>query len=320
MNWQPGASVATAQLRAAMLQRLRARFDDQQVMEVQTPGLCRYAVTDVHIDCLSASAPLLDRQFFLRTSPEYALKRLLAAGYPDVYEIGPVYRDGECGARHEPEFTMLEWYRHEFDLDAIIDDTLQVLQTALLPLSDSGWLQPTADTRRYDDWLLAATHCDSDSDMQTLQGKLAEDFPADLSSDRQAVLDWLFDRQVTAIMPRNQFCVVTHYPAAQAALARLDATGERALRFEVYFNGLELANGFVELADAREQRARFTNDQAVRAAQSRFAPHIDEPFIAALTAGLPDCAGVAIGVDRLVMLLSGCDHIRDVVSFTSTQG
>ncbi|MEO0576058.1 MAG: EF-P lysine aminoacylase EpmA [Pseudomonadota bacterium] len=297
-----------------MLARLRDYFRAHNVLEVSTPSLCQYPVTDVHVDSLSARAAQLQRDYYLRTSPEYSLKRLLAAGYPDIYEIGPVFRDGESGRRHQPEFTMLEWYRHAYAIDDIVSDTLSVLHTALHEAPRD--LSPDR-VATYDSLLFERLGVDSDASIDMLRERVGPDFPQALEHDRDAMLDWLFDQQVAAYFDDARFTAVTHYPASQAALACIDPVSQRALRFEVYRGPLELANGFVELRDADEQRARFNNDIEIRTQQGRVQYPIDDLFLAALDAGLPQCAGVAVGIDRLMMALIGTDDIAKVVSFTS---
>ncbi|MEM9171257.1 MAG: EF-P lysine aminoacylase EpmA [Pseudomonadota bacterium] len=317
MSWRPLADVDTARTRAALLRALRRYFDDSGALEVQTPVLGNSSIPDPNIDSLRAVAPQLRRQFYLQTSPEFAMKRLLAGGYPDIYQIASVFRDGERGARHLPEFTMLEWYRLGATLDDIVQDTEALLLQALKPVHTSTPLTITDATRvrRYDDWLQDAVGINSDAPVDALQHLAGEDFPPGLKQQKQALLDWIFDRDVAAHFRNDHLQVVTHYPREQAALARLDDTGTRALRFEVYLGALELANGFVELCDPEEQRRRFESDLATRAQRDQQLLPLDEEFLAALEHGLPDCAGVALGVDRLLMLISQHPHIDNTVTF-----
>ena len=319
-DWAPDCDVATARRRADVLAQIRRYFNQHDVLEVQTPLLSAAAVSDVHIESIRADVTVLGRPMYLHTSPEYAMKRLLAAGFPDCYQLCTVFRDGECGARHQPEFTMLEWYRHGFDLQSIIDDTTALIRNALAHTSAHDAADNAPCQWRYDAALANACGLDSDSAIDALRGAAGAGFPAALRDDRDALLDFLFDDRVARNLRGDALTVVTHYPASQAALAKIDPACHRALRFEVYLGGLELANGFVELQDAAEQRRRFDNDQRRRSDAGLPQRPIDAQFLAALAAGLPDCAGVALGVDRLVMLAAGKKTIGEVLSFAHRTG
>lgn len=296
-----------------MLNGVRQYFAQQDVLEVASPLLLEAPVTEPNIDSLVASSPQSSRHWYLRTSPEYPLKRLLAAGWPDLFEIGRVFRDGELGRRHQPEFTMLEWYRLGFELDGIVADTEAVIQTALTAAGcDTA---PQTVRRTYDDWLEQYCGLRSDCDIATLRSSIAQAFPESLNDDRDALLNFIFDTQVAAQFPRSQLSIVSHFPASQAALARIDQQLDRALRFEVYLGPVEIANGFVELTDAIQQRTRFDRDNQHRIARGQAPMPIDDAFLAALETGLPDCSGVAIGIDRLLMHAIGSDEISDVTLF-----
>ena len=309
-DWRPGHTLEVAQLRARLLARARQWFADRDVLEVTTPALDAAAVSDVNIESIAATVTTLDAPQFLHTSPEYAMKRLLAAGFPDIYQICTVFRDGEVGRRHQPEFTMLEWYRHGMDLDAIVDDTVGLIRSLLGDLV-------TGDTRRlrYDDALRAHCNVDASADLTSLQAAAGDAVAPGIANDRDALLDYLFACEVTPGFAKGTLTVITHYPASQAALARIDDASGDALRFEVFFGALELANGFVELTDAATQRERFDADQAKRRDRGQRLRPLDQKFLAALGHGLPDCAGVALGFDRLVMCAAQTDSIHAVTSF-----
>lgn len=309
LDWRTTTSIEVARARAALLEATRSYFAEQAVLEVQTPCLSRAAVSDLHID--SITTHVTGRPAFLRTSPEYAMKRLLASGYPDIYEIGRVFRDGEQGERHQPEFTMIEWYRRDFGLQAIIDDTTTLLGRLCSDLLTGDIAQYT-----YDEALEQATQLHSDSPTQRLIDYVGADIAATFAHDHDALLDYVFDTAVARQFESDRLTVVSHYPAAMAALAEINDDSQRALRFEVYVGTLELANGFVELRDAGEQRARFERDLASRAQRDKTVVPLDERFLASLSAGLPHCAGVAVGFDRVVMLATGHRDIREVVSFS----
>lgn len=314
-HWQPGADWSVLALRARMLAEAREWFAAHAVTEVETPVLTPRGVTDPNIDSVRAElAATPGRRWFLHTSPEYAMKRLLAAGAPDIYQICHVFRDGEHGRCHQPEFTLMEWYRHGQDLDAAVADTLSLLQALLAP---SQGRRATV-VRRHRDAFLEATGVDPlTADDAAVIAAAAAAGGGDAVADRDAALDFLMGTRVApALAAPGTLAALTHYPAAQAALAALDPADPRlALRFEVFLDGRELANGFVELTDAGEQRQRFAADRAVRRERGRPDMLPDEALLAALAHGLPATAGVAVGFDRVVMAAAGCEDIRRVQSF-----
>jgi lysyl-tRNA synthetase class 2 len=319
-NWRPCATLATLRQRAALLTATRAFFAARNLLEVQTPIAVRSAVTDPQLasfTVLGGSSSSAPSQRFLHTSPEYAMKRLLAAGSGDIWQMAPVFRDDEHSALHNAEFTMVEWYRLGFDLQAIAQETCALvntlLQTAGRPARAVQWLH-------YRDALLPILgHDPLTADVAMLREvSLAAGLTA--SSVREAtrdeLLDFLIALRVGPTLGRDCLTCLHHYPASQAALAQLDADDPRtALRFEIYADGIELANGFVELASADEQRTRFNADIAERRRRGLPEPVIDESLLAALDAGLPACAGVALGFDRAVMLALGASHISQVMTF-----
>jgi lysyl-tRNA synthetase class 2 len=314
-GWHPSAGVAAARSRAALLERARAHFAAADILAVDTPALTRYAVTDPHIDSLTAQSS--GGGYFLHTSPEFCMKRLLAAGFGDIYSICRVFRDGESGARHSPEFTMIEWYRLGFSLTAIVEDTLQLIARCL----DAPALAGRAEIVDYDeafrrhagldpfaagiDELAAATGAD-------------ERLRREIGAERDSWLDLIMSTVVAPRLPVGRLTVIRHYPASQAALARLCPADVRvADRFEVFHGTMELANGYVELTDADTQRQRFDDDLDMRQRLGREAVPWDRHLVDALRAGLPECAGVAVGLERLQMVLDGTNDIRDVMTFES---
>lgn len=312
-DWRPSASLEVLQLRARLLQRARAHFEASGALEVETPVLVRAAVTDVHLESLAVHRSDGERVGFLHTSPEYAMKRLLCAGAPDIFQVAHVFREGERGRRHNPEFTMIEWYRLGMDHFALMDDVEALLRTLLEPLRAVG---PTTHVTYADafesalgvDPLEAAT-----ADIEAAAMRAGLDIPPGIASERDSLLDLAMATLVTARFPNDRITFVRDFPASQAALARVD--GPVAARFEAFWGGLELANGFHELDDAREQALRFESDDATRRARGQPARTMDQSFLAALAAGLPPCAGVALGFDRVVMVAAGARHIDEVVAF-----
>jgi elongation factor P--(R)-beta-lysine ligase len=312
-GFRPGASVAVLGARAAMLARCREFFAARGVLEVETPILSRATVTDVHLASLETRLAGRPRPYYLQTSPEYAMKRLLVAGCPDLYQICKVFRDGESGRLHNPEFTMLEWYRRGFDQHALMDEVEALLGTLL-----GGRLALPAERITYRDAFRRVLGADPlAAPLEELSAlAAARAGAAGASEDRDTALELLMGVVVGPALGRDRLTFVHDYPASQAALARLlPGTPPVAARFEAYVGGLELCNGFHELADAAEQRRRFEADRAARRARCLPLPPIDEQLLAALAAGLPDCAGVAVGLDRVLMLATACSSIREVLTF-----
>jgi lysyl-tRNA synthetase class 2 len=314
ISWRPSATLATLQKRALLLHAVREFFSERKVLEVETPVVLSNTVTDPQIPSLAVN---LAPPRYLHTSPEYPMKRLLAAGSGDIYQVCHTFRAGERSRSHNPEFTMVEWYRGGFSLQQIMTETAALVATLLhVP----GARAPAVEFLAYRDAFRRELDLDALEDPTPRLAELCVSHGLAAQSAAAATRDDLLDFLVaTRIGPRlGSGCITClhHYPASQAALAQLDAADPRtALRFEVYAQGLELANGFVELADASEQRARFAADQKLRAL--RGLPDIgpDPQLLAALDCGLPACAGVALGFDRVVMLATGATSIDDVMAF-----
>jgi elongation factor P--(R)-beta-lysine ligase len=311
MSWRPAASIATLEVRAAMLRATREYFTATRTLEVETPTLSHAAVTDIHIASVEATAG--GQRCFLQTSPEYAMKRLLAAGCGDVWQIGKVYRDGESGRWHNPEFTMIEWYRLGVDHHALMSDVERLIGAVLPPSRHFD----RAERLTYREAMQLHTGVDPFNDATPmLSARLQSagvEVPRELSQDRDACLDLIMGTLVGPQLGLDRLTFVYDYPASQAALARVH--GEVASRFEAYLDGIELANGFHELADPQEQRARFERDARERARRGLPQVPLDERFLEALRHGLPECSGVALGFDRLVMCAVGARHIDEVLAF-----
>lgn len=313
-DWRPSSGPDVAERRAAMLARVRAYFSAERVLAVDTPALGRAASSDPNIDSLSVKSETAG-EFFLHTSPEVCMKRLLADGYPDIYSVCRVYRDGESGRRHSPEFTMIEWYRLGFGLTDIVDDTTRLIAACL----DDDALPGTVVRLDYADAFRDVTGLDV---FEASIGELADCADADnhlrreIGAERDAWLDLLMSTVVAPRFERDRLTVLQHYPASQAALARTCPDDPRvAERFEVFIGDMELANGFVELTDAKEQRRRIEEELEQRQRRGRPAHPWDRHLIAALESGLPECAGVAAGLERLQMALDKTDDITNVMTF-----
>jgi lysyl-tRNA synthetase class 2 len=303
-------------LRARLYASLRAFFAERGVAEVETPILSRAGNTEPNIDGFSTTftGPVGagPRQRFLRTSPEYPLKRLLAGGFGDCYELGRVFRNGEAGASHNPEFTMLEWYRVGFDHRRMMLECAQLVRAALALVERDA--EVTAFS--YREWFRRGLGIDPFmADERMLRGPLQE-FRIDSDGlTRDDWLDLLVTHRLQPALPNGAVTIVYDFPASQCSLARIrPGQPPVAERFELYLGRQELANGYHELNDATEQRARFEHDNARRRARGQPELPLDENLLAVLDR-LPDCAGVALGVDRLLMGLLGTTDIRGVLAF-----
>jgi lysyl-tRNA synthetase class 2 len=316
MTYVLTATHDTLRRRATMLAAIREFFATRGVLEVETPALSPAGVTDPALENVGTSVRSLDgRPQYLHTSPEFAMKRLLAAGSGDIYQICRVFRDDELGRWHQPEFTLLEWYRVGWDEVALMAEVEALLGAAL---EAGGHAPPRRTIRvRYFDALDAALGVGADASTEELVARLAAtgvDVPSGLSRD--AALDLAMTTVVLGSFEPAALVFVHDYPASQAALARVKpGRPPVAARFEAFAGGIELANGFHELGDALEQRRRVTADLDTRRRAGRPLPPLDEDLLAALAAGLPDCAGVAVGIDRLVALATGQADVASAVSF-----
>jgi len=313
MRWQPTADVATLRFRARALATLRAYFADSDALEVETPTLSTAGNTDPALASLSLRVQALgSTRCYLHTSPEFAMKRLLAAGSGDIYQICRVYRDAELGRWHEPEFTMLEWYRIGWDDQRLMDEVAEVINRILMLARE-----PLRVVRlSYRDAFSTYAGVESSAPEKVLAEALdAHAIAAPDNLDRGALLDLILSAVVVPSLPPAAIVLVHDYPGDQAALARINTTTGTAARFEAFVDGVELANGFAELTDATEQRRRFAAEHESRRNARLPVPPVDEALLAALDHGLPDCAGVAVGVDRLIAVASGSRDIASVMSF-----
>ncbi|MEA3149845.1 MAG: elongation factor P--(R)-beta-lysine ligase [Gammaproteobacteria bacterium] len=298
-----------------MLAHLREFFAARHVLEVETPLLSTGAVSDPQIESLTTRIAGLPDAFFMATSPEYPMKRLIASGSGDIYQVSKVFRDAERGRWHNPEFTLIEWYRLGFDDAALMNEVEDLVAALLAPhrqLAAAERLTYAAALHRYAG---VDAHEDSDAMLERAAAEHGIVCKADL--DRDAKLDLLMGLVAGPKLGVERPCFICDYPASQASLARLKPGLPRvAARFEFYVDGIELANGFHELADAAEQRGRFDQDQAIRRSRGQPENPLDERLLAALAAGMPDCAGVALGFDRLVAVALGAARLSDTMAFS----
>jgi lysyl-tRNA synthetase class 2 len=304
------------QLRAQAYRLIRDFFAERGVLEVETPILSRAGNTDANIESFTtrftghrdAGPPLR----WLRTSPEFPLKRLLAAGVGDCYELGRVFRNGEAGRRHNPEFTMLEWYRVGWDHRALLQETCDLVRAALALAGRSAAVASYSYAALFVDYLQLDPFSASEAE---LAAPLAEFSIAPEGLLRDDWLDLLITHRIQPQFPRDRITLIYDYPASQCALARVRHDSPPvAERFELYLGPYELANGYHELKDAAEQRARFERDNARRRERGLAEVPLDENLLGVLDT-LPDCAGVALGMERLLMCLAATDDIRDVLAY-----
>jgi len=326
-----------------MLQAIRAFFAERNVLEVETPVISNAAVTDPQIESFQIESFQIEsfqvesfsaqdhsqyhqKNYYLQTSPEFYMKRLLAAGSGDIFQLAKVFRDDENGRYHIPEFSMLEWYRSGFNHHQLMDE-MQSLISCLMPEEKKhfqriSYQQAFINELQIDPFdadVNALKQCAEKHNIETPWG-MDDDRGMDnergMDDHKDIWLDWLMVEKIAAGFAKNSFTFLYDYPASQASLARLDKDDARkANRFELFYGELELANGFYELTDANEQAQRFENDNETRRQRRQKTMPVDYALLAALQSGLPDCSGVAIGIDRLLMLLTGAGHIKEVISF-----
>ncbi len=314
-QWQPGIHMSSLRYRSELLQSLRSFFQQRQVLEVDVPVLARSTVTDINIE--SISTLVSGNSGYLQTSPEYFMKRLLAAGSGDIFCLGKAFRDAESGRRHNPEFTLLEWYRCGWDEHQLMAEVAELISQLANVGADT---QLVVTKLSYGECFKSVLGVDPHSaKIASLQQMAVEASSESWAHESRAnCLDLLFSLNVEPQLP-NGLVFIYDYPACQAALAQLNLNAQGQLvsrRFEAFFNSMELANGYMELTDAVQQRERFEKETDQRSAQNKPAVAIDEKLMAALDSGLPPCAGVALGVDRLLMQLLRADSIDQAMAFS----
>ena len=317
-DWRPSAPRSALELRARLYAMVRAFFAERGVLEVETPILSAYGNTDPNIESFRAAfsghADQGARERWLRTSPEYPLKRLVAAGYGDCYELGRVFRNGEAGRRHNPEFTLLEWYRVGWDHRRLMGEVAELILAALALVDRTASVKELG----YRELFLERAGVDPFGASERELHDAVSDFG--ICSDGLSRDDWLqlvLTHRVEPTFAPDELLLVHGFPPSQCALARIRHEPHPAVaeRFEAYLGAIELANGYHELADPEEQSLRFASDALKRRARSQVEPPADARLVEALASGLPDCAGVALGVDRLLMAMLGTSEIADVLAF-----
>ncbi|MEI8207616.1 MAG: EF-P lysine aminoacylase GenX [Methylococcales bacterium] len=318
-DWRPTCAIDILRLRAQVFNGIRCFFLAKDVLEVETPLLGHACGTDPQLDFFTTDYIAHSQRdtLFLQTSPEFAMKRLLAAGSGSIYQICKAFRNGESGRFHNPEFTMLEWYRVGFTLTELMDEISELIETLSL-----GYLSLNATQRfTYQDVFQRTTGLNSltFSYVDYSAFALANGQPEALAIcgyEHALWLDFIFSHYIQPHLGENAVCMVYGYPACQSSLARINPLNPLITdRIEVFINGIELGNGYYELTDAQEQNKRFDEEIAVRLQNNRPVTVKDKQLIAAMEQGLPECSGMAIGLDRLIMALTGNLSINDVLSF-----
>ncbi len=315
--WKPSASIEHLKLRAETLRQVRSFFDECGVLEVQTPVLGRAGSTDAYLSSMQShcsgggvSEPL---DLYLQTSPEFHMKRLLAAGSGAIWQLAISFRNGEYSERHNPEFAMLEWYQPGYDLNDLMSEVQSLIEEVL----GVGRFSCHSYRSLFQKHLQIDPFTSELSVMQQLSHEKTGITANDM--DRDACCDLLMSACIEPLLGQDEITFVTDYPASQAALAKVkqDEEGDRvAARFECYYRGIELANGYHELTDAEEQAKRFAADNDQRRSLGLPEVAVDQHLVDALASGIPECAGVALGFDRLLMLKADAKRLSDVISFS----
>lgn len=315
-SWQPSAPIANLLKRAKLINSVRRFFIERGVLEVETPSMSQAGLTDIHL------YPFITRfigpgaadgvDLYLMTSPEFHMKRLLAAGSGPIYQIGRSFRNEESGRHHNPEFTILEWYRPGFDMYQLMNEVDDLLQQVLeCEAAELVSYQQIFQRHLEIDPLVAEK-----DELRAAAAKLGVSEVADREEERDTLLQLLFTSGIEPHIGQEKPIFVYHFPASQASLAQISIEDRRvAERFEVYYKGIELANGFNELTDGDEQKERFEHDNFKRSQKGLPQYPIDKNFLNALAAGLPECSGVALGIDRLVMLALNAESLSEVIAF-----
>ena len=315
-NWQPNTTLDTLKCRAELLDRARNFFKEHNSLEVDTPSLSQSTTPDPNIE--SFITFYNNQQYYLHTSPEFPMKRLLAVGSGAIYQICKVFRQAEAGRNHNPEFTMIEWYQPDMQYHKLmqqVDALVRCLLQDKLSLEDTQFFS-------YKDIFLNLIginpHTANESDLYTvIEKNKIQLYQSDTSLTKDALLDLIMTHLIQPALPKNAPIFIYDYPATQAALANIRKEKiNLAERFELFINGVELANGYQELLDAEEQQQRFENENSARANSGMESIPIDGNLIAALRHGLPMVSGVALGLDRVLMLATGVTSINDVIAFT----
>lgn len=316
-GWEPTCSLEQLQARADILQKIRVFFAERNILEVETPLLCQAAGTDPNLEFFSTQyrSGSQSQTYYLQTSPEFCMKRLLAAGSGSIYQISKAFRNGESGRYHNPEFSLLEWYRLDFNLQQLMDEVAQLLKYLLVSL------KLKVERISYNEVFSRYTELDPldfsvQAYIECARNNNLDDAEVICAENHSMWLDFLFSFLIQPQLGKQSICMVFDYPACQSSLARVKIDDQRLVeRVEVFVNGVELGNGYYELTDPVEQQQRFDFEREQRKHKGLYVPNDDKRFLSAIKSGLPDCSGMAIGLDRLIMLATNSDAIEQVIAF-----
>ena len=311
-RWRPVCDLTLLHSRAQMLIKIRSFFQQRSVLEVETPLLCHATGTDPQLDFFSSNS-IQNQTMFLQTSPEFAMKRLLAAGSGSIFQICKAFRKGESGRFHNPEFSILEWYRVDFSLHQLMDEVTELLSEvcAVETVKKISYVELFEQVTG----LNPLKFCQKDYASYASENALIEGVSL-CGDDYSMWLDFIFSYKVQTTLNDYPLCLVYDYPAIQSSLARLNKENPAiADRFEVFINGVEIGNGFFELADSKEQNTRFDKENISRKSKGLEQVEKDELFLEALAAGLPNCSGIALGLDRLLMVMTNSEYLDNVLAF-----
>ena len=316
-NGFPTASIETLQKRALILAAIRSFFWEREVLEVETPVLSQYGTVDLYIDSFTVDSSFDNTKRFLHTSPEFAMKRLLAAGSGSIYQICRCFRDGEKSRLHNHEFTMLEWYRSGFSYIELISEVDDLVRMVLGTAAQSIETECITYQMAFNTYLKLNPFTATIEQLQNCASENGININHEsMGQNRDDWLNLLLSHLVEPQLGKGKFTFLMDYPASQAALARISPYDSNiAERFELYLDGVEIANGFQELCNAAEQEQRFVEEQAKRSENGKMGIPYDKNFINSMNQGLPECSGVALGIDRLVMFALGLDNIDQVMPF-----
>ncbi len=315
-RWKPVCDLELLHLRAQMLIKIRNFFQQRSVLEVETPLLCHATGTDPQLDFFSSES-IQNQAMFLQTSPEFAMKRLLAAGSGSIFQICKAFRKGESGRFHNPEFSILEWYRVGFSLHQLMDEVTELLNEVLPGFCPKNTVNKISYVELFTQvtGLNPLQFCQKSYSSYVTKNALGDAISL-CGNDHAMWLDFIFSHKVQTTLNNQALCLVFSYPSIQSSLARLNKENPMiADRFEVFINGVEIGNGFFELADAKEQEIRFDNENISRKTKGLVQVKKDQLFLDALRSGLPDCSGIALGLDRLLMIMTNSKSLNNVLTF-----
>ena len=323
-QWMPACDIEHLRLRATVLSAIRTFFEQRSVLEVETPLLCHATGTDPQLDffssnyhCVPNNKGIKNKEMFLQTSPEFAMKRLLAAGSGSIFQICKAFRNGESGRLHNPEFSILEWYRLGFNLDQLMAEVAELLVQLMKNHCHIESVHKVSYSELFEQvtGLNPLVFCQKSYARYASENAIG-DAVSICENDHAMWLDFMFSFKVQPVLANHQIAMVYGYPAIQSSLARINQDNPLiADRFEVFINGVEIGNGFFELSDAKEQERRFDQEISSRCTKGLPAVEKDKRFLEALQFGLPDCSGIALGLDRLLMMIANVETLNDVIAF-----